>query len=172
MGIEKEFQQNSLILFKGPVTVNFISYAGNYLQSLLYPEKRLLQEIFRVFVELTQNVSYYSAETWEDKNGVSSGVGWFSVQDFKNHYKITTGNLVKADDSPKLEAYCDEINSLSVEDRKKLKREVRSNAMLKDVNAQVGLIQVSIVSSNNLEYQIKEVDKNFSSFTISATINK
>jgi hypothetical protein len=172
MGIDTEFQQNSLIYFQGPITVNFISFTANYLQSLLFSEKKLLQEIFRVFVELTQNISYYSDQTWEDKNGIRSGTGWFSVQDLQDRYMITTGNRIKISDGPKLEEYCKEINSLSVEERRKLKRDVRARAMLKDVNAHVGLIQISIISGSNLDYKITAVDKDHSFFTISASIVK
>jgi len=172
MEIEREFQQNSLIYYQGPVTVNYISFMGNYLQSLLYTEKKLMQEIFRVFVELAQNVSYFSAETWTDINGIISGSGWFSVQVTEPAYKISTGNLIFKDDGTKLESYCREINSLSVEELRILKRDVRTKAMMNDVIARVGLIQTAIISGSHLEYRITPVDEGHSFFIISAFINR
>lgn len=172
MEIEKEFHHNSLIFYQGPITVNYISFMGNYLQSLLHHEKKLMQEIFRVFVELTQNVSYFSAETRTDINGIISGSGWFSVQITEPGYKISTGNLVFKDDGIKLESYCSEINSLSVEELRILKRDVRTKAMMNDVIARVGLIQTAIISGNKLAYSITPVDDSHSFFIISAYINR
>lgn len=172
MEIEREFQEKSLIYFNGPMTLNFISFMGNYLQSVMHSEKYLMQEVFRIFVELTQNVSYFSAEMRPDSNGISSGSGWFSVQETPDWYRISTGNLIFKDDGPKLETYCNEINSLSADELRALKRNIRANAMINDVIARVGLIQTGIISSKSIDYRITPVDNMHSLFIISAFINR
>ena len=172
MNIDLKYQENALMLFQGPFTVNLISYLGNYFQSFLPQDGKMLQQIFRVFVELTQNVSFYSDDIQEGKNGSSCGSGWFSIQDMEESYRLTTGNLIKASDGPKLEAYCSEINSLGGEELRKLKRDIRSNAMMRDVSAQVGLIQIAIISLNPLTFQITKIDRVHSYFVVSARVGK
>lgn len=172
MNIEKEYQDNALLLFHGPITVNLVSYMGNYIQSFLNPKPKILQQIFRVFVELTQNVSYYSEEIVKSKNGIECGKGWFSLQEFTDHYRLSTGNLITPADGVKLTNYCNEINSLTTEELRKLKRDVRAKAMMKDVNARVGIIQISIVSLNKLDFKIIDIDKSHSFFILSAFLKK
>ena len=172
MVADPKYQENALIFFQGPVTVNYISYLGTYIQSFIPVDGKMLQKIFRVFVELTQNVSFYSDDIKESNSGSSCGEGWFSIQDLEDHYRITTGNLIKATDGPKLEVYCNEINSLDKEELRKLKRDIRSNAMMRDVNAQVGLIQVGIITRNPIEYKITKIDRLNSFFVVSSRINK
>ena len=172
MNIDKKYQDHALLFFLGPVTVNLISYFGNYLQSFLPPDHKLFQQIFRVFVELTQNVSYYSAEKIKGKNNIDCGKGWFSIQNFSDCYKLSTGNLIKPEDGITLTDYCKEINSLPEEELRTLKREVRAKAFTEDVNARVGLMQICIVSNQKLEFEITEIDPSHSCFIISATICK
>jgi hypothetical protein len=169
---DPKYQENALMFYQGPVTVNLISYLGNYIQSFLPLDGRMFQRIFRIFVELTQNVSFYSDDIKEGKNGSSCGGGWFSIQDLEDQYRLTTGNLIKTPDGPKLEAYCSEINSLEEEALRKLKRDIRSNAMMRDISAQVGLIQIGILSNHPLEYQITKIDRLQSFFIVSTRISK
>jgi hypothetical protein len=172
MIIKTEYQDNSLLVYQGPVTVNLVSFLGNYIRSFLNHETKVLQRIFRIFIELTQNVSYYSAETRQVKNGVYCGAGWFSLQEFSDHYKITTGNHILVEHGSKLIIYCNEINSLNEEQLRKLKRDTRSQAMVRDVGAHIGLIQTSIISGNKLEYHILPESDSYSFFIISTKVDK
>jgi hypothetical protein len=132
----------------------------------------VLQHIFKVFIELSQNVLYYSAETLEIKPGVVCGIGWVSIQNHKDNYSITTCNLIKPEHGPKLLHYCQEINSLDEESLKTLKRKIRAQAMLRDTNAQIGLIQTAIISGSKLDFEVPENIENLKYFRISAIISK
>ena len=160
------------MLYQGTLTVNLISILGNHLRLLLSNDFKGLQKIFKIFIELSQNVSYYSAETTEVNNGVYSGAGWVSVQEMDDHYRISTGNLIKPEDGPKLIHYCEEINSLGEEELRKLKRDIRSEAMVRDIGAHIGLIQTSILSGNKLGYFITEGTDTRPVFTLETRINK
>lgn len=170
MIIQTEYKDNALLYYQGPFTVNFISYMGNYFQSFLPQDAKFLQRAFRAFVELTQNVSYYSADKTETKNGIHCGTGWFSIQEIKGNYRLSTGNLIKTSDRLKLEAYCNEINTSSEDQLRKLKREIRSKSLMNDVIAQIGLIQIGIISSNKLDYHITEINKKHSFFVLSVVL--
>ncbi len=172
MTIPKEYQENSLLIYKGAFTVNLISILGNQIRLLPEIDFRVVQKLFRIFMELTQNVSYYSAEVVNVKSGISCGSGWVSIQTDGNSLKVTTGNRIKSEHGPKLEKYCEEINSFKEADLKKLKREIRSQALERDTGAQIGLIQTSLISGNKLEFQILSDHKEHDFFIISTKTSK
>jgi len=172
MNIKTEYQENSLLLYQGTLTVNLISILGNHLRLLINQDFKALQKIFKIFIELSQNVSYYSAETLEVNNGVYCGAGWVSVQDRGDHYRVTTGNRIKMADGPILIRYCEEINALTEDELRKLKREIRSEALVRDTGAHIGLIQTSILSGNKLDFTVTGDSSSIPVFTLSAKINK
>ena len=172
MNIPIENQEKSLMIYKGAFTVNLISILGNQIRLLPEIDFRIVQKIFRIFMELTQNVSYYSAEVVNVKSGVSCGSGWVSVQDFPDYMKVTTGNRILPVHAAKLMKYCTEINSYNNEELKKLKRDIRSQALERDTGAQIGLIQTSIISANKLELQITTELEQDDFLIISASTSK
>lgn len=154
MYIAIENQKNSLMIYKGAFTVNLISILGNQIKLLPEIDLRIVQKLFRIFMELTQNVSYYSAEVVNVKSGVSCGNGWVTIQDFEDYMRVTTGNRIKPEHHEPLIKYCNEINSYDNLQLRKLKRDIRSQALERDTGAQIGLIQTSIISMNKLDFQI------------------
>ena len=172
MIISKEYQENSLLIYKGAFTVNLISILGNQIR--LFPEIdfKTVQKLFRIFMELTQNVSYYSAEVINVKSGASCGGGWVTVQNFNDYFRISTGNRIKPEHGPKLIKYCQEINSFDDVKLRKLKRDIRSQAMERDTGAQIGLIQTSIISVNKLDFELLPDDKENGFFIISTKTYK
>lgn len=172
MAIKKEYQDNSLLLYQGTLTVNLISILSNHIRLLLNHDFKALQKIFKIFIELSQNVSYYSAETFEVNTGVFCGIGWVSVQDLEEDYQITTGNVIRPGDADTLTRYCQEINSLTEEELRKLKREIRSEALARETGAHIGLIQTSIISGNHLEFLIDREDEAKPVFILTARIKK
>jgi hypothetical protein len=172
MIIKNEYQEKSLLLYQGTLTVNLISILSNHIRLLLNHDFKALQKIFKIFIELSQNVSYYSADTFEVNTGVFCGSGWVSVQDLEGSYHITTGNVIKPGDAETLTRYCQEINSLSEEELRKLKREIRSEALARETGAHIGLIQTSIISGNHLEFLIDKQDEARPVFILTAVINK
>ena len=172
MIINKEYQDKSLLLYQGTLTVNLISILSNHIRLLLNHDFKALQKIFKIFIELCQNVSYYSADSFEVNTGVFCGSGWVSVQDLDECYHISTGNAIKPGDADTLTRYCQEINSLSEEELRKLKREIRSEALARETGAHIGLIQTSILSGNHLEFLIDKQDEAKPTFILTAIINK
>jgi hypothetical protein len=172
MLIKNEYQENALLLYQGTLTVNLISILGNHLRILINDDFKGLQKIFKIFVELSQNVSNYSDEKREVNNSVFCGAGWVSVQEMESHYRVSTGNVIKPEDGPTLIRYCQDINSLSEEDLRKLKREIRSEAMVRDIGAHIGLIQTSLLSGNQLDFMVSEEPGKRPTFTLTTRINK
>jgi len=172
MYISIENQKNSLMIYKGAFTVNLISILGNQIKLLPEIDFRIVQKLFRIFMELTQNVSYYSAEVVNVKSGVSCGSGWVTIQDFEDHMRVTTGNRIKPEHSASLIKYCSEINSYDNSQLRKLKRDIRSQALERDTGAQIGLIQTGIISMNQIDFQIISDQAENDFFIISAKTSK
>jgi len=170
--IKEVHQQNCLLTYQGPITVNLVSFLGNYIKSFIDYDNKVLVRLFKIYIELTQNVSYYSAETMQVKNGVNCGVGWFTLQEFEDSFRITTGNRILKSDAAKLTGYCEEINNLKEEELRELKRKTRAQAMVRDVGAHIGLIQTSLTSGCKLDFSIESIDKVHSFFTISTQVFK
>ncbi len=170
--IKEEYQQNCLLTYQGPITVNLVSFLGNYIKSFINYDTKVLVKLFKIYIELTQNVSYYSAETKEVKNGVNCGVGWFTLQEYDDSYRITTGNRILKTDAQKLIQYCNEINVLKEDELRELKRKTRAQAMVRDVGAHIGLIQTSLTSGNKLDFSIEPINRSQSFFIISTQVIK
>ncbi|MBN2762093.1 MAG: SiaB family protein kinase, partial [Bacteroidales bacterium] len=163
--IKEEYQQNCLLTYQGPITVNLVSFLGNYIKSFIEYDTKVLVRLFKIYIELTQNVSYYSSEKQQVKNGVNCGVGWFTIQESDDSFRITTGNRILKSDGKKLTQYCNEINQLNEEELRDLKRKTRAQAMVRDVGAHIGLIQTSLTSGSQLDFKIDPVDRLHSFFT-------
>ena len=172
MIIKNEYQNNSLLLFQGTLTVNLISILGNHLRILFNDDYKALQKIFKIFIELAQNVSYYSDDTREVTTGMHCGAGWVSVQEHKDYYQVSTGNAIKPEDGTTLIRYCQEINAMAEEQLRKLKREIRSEAMVRDTGAHIGLIQICLLSGNKLDFVVNDEPGSKPTFTVSARIDK
>jgi hypothetical protein len=172
MNITNEYQSNALLLYRGALTVNLISSLGNQIKLLSEIDFRVVQRLFRIFMELTQNVSYYSAEVVSIKSGVLCGSGWVSVQNMGDTLRISTGNRIKQEHGNKLTSYCHEINSFNEAELRKLKRDIRSQAMERDTGAQIGLIQTSIISGHKLDFKIVSDNSDKDFFIISTATSK
>ena len=164
----------NIISFHGPVSLNLMSYLGNYTKELVSTERKTVIQIFKVFVELVQNISNYSAMA-NDKltdNQSRNGVGWFSVDENETGYHISTGNLIVKEHGPVLITNCDQINKLNEQELRELKRKTRGQASIRDVGAHIGLIHTGIITNNPLDVEISPIDDKHSFFRITAKVNK
>lgn len=163
---------NKVISFHGPLTISLLSFISNYLKQIINTDQVIMSRLYKIFVELTQNVSYYSAEAKEVEKGIKSGIGWFVLYEYDRHFIFTTGNLIKKKDAIKLTKNCSEINSLDEERLRILKRKTRAQAKIRDIGAHIGLIQTGLLSSNSLDFRISEINAKHSYFTISVKLDK
>ena len=168
----KNHQEDKVLSFHGPLTISLLSFVGNYLKLVINTDQVLASRLYKTFIELTQNVSYYSAEVKEIEKGITSGIGWFLLNVYSKHFIFTTGNLIKKEDGYKLKRNCDEINSLNEEELRKLKRKTRGEAKIRDIGAHIGLIQTGLLSGHPLDFKISEVNSKHSYFTISVRLDK
>jgi hypothetical protein len=71
---------NNIIAYHGPISLNLTSFVGNYMKESVMADQRVITRIFKVFIELVQNVSNYSAQVndkLQDEHQKRNGIGWF-----------------------------------------------------------------------------------------------
>jgi hypothetical protein len=166
---------NNLIAYHGPISLSLTSFVGNYMKDVVPADQQVVTRIFKVFVELVQNVSNYSAQVNNkllDVHKHRNGIGWFSIDDNNNVFQISTGNMIAKEHGPILSKNCDQINALNEEALRDLKRKTRMQSNIRDVGAHIGLIHTGILTSNPLVVEISPVDDKYSFFKITAKVNK
>jgi hypothetical protein len=167
-----QINRDNLLFYNGPISIEMISFMANHVRDLLDEEDVASKKLFKIFIELTQNVSYYSAKVAKggNKTGSSKGVGYVSVDITEEGYSVTTGNLIQVSHGPVLEKNCDEINKLNEAELRELKRKTRIQAAVRDVGAHIGLIHTGLISGSKLKSRIDPIDDKHSFFTISISI--
>lgn len=166
--------KHNILSYHGPFNIDFISFSANYIRDMIQADQKVVKKIFKVFIELVQNVSYYSAQVRENAKKPESrrGIGWYYIDEMEDHYVISTGNLIHKKHGPVLERNCTEINSLTEEELRELKRKTRSQASVKDIGAHIGLIHTGLISGAPLDVRITPIDDEHSYFRIKVKIDK
>ncbi len=168
----KEQIISNIISYRGPINIDLVSFISNYLKQYLRANAIIVSRIYKVLIELIQNVSYYSADQFNNNKSFGSGIGWFRVDEDNDFFLISTGNRILREHGPVLMKNSTEINSLGEEELRELKRKTRSQASQRDIGAHIGLIQTGLITRNALELSIEHIDEKFSFFTITAKVNK
>ena len=163
---------NNIIAFHGPINLDLVSTMANYLKLLIPSDLSTKQKVFRIFIELVQNVSFYSANMYEIEGERRVGTGWLSVDEDNQYYHIKTGNMIVNEHLPILEQNCEEINHMNVEELRELKRQTRKKACIKDIGAHIGLIHTGILSGNVIAIETEKINNTYSFFTIQAKVDK
>lgn len=164
---------NNIIAYHGPISISLTSFVGKYMIESIEADRQVITRIFKVFIELVQNVSNYSAqvnnkliESLEGRNGI----GWFSIDENKEGYYISTGNMIDKHHGPILSQNCTHINSLNEEELRELKRQTRRQSNVRDVGAHIGLIHTGLITNNPLDIELSPVDNSYSFFKITALV--
>ncbi len=130
------------------------------------------KKLFKVFIELAQNIALYSAEKGISTDSNSSGEGIIVLKEFNNFFQIYTGNLATSKDVAALKDKIEKINSMSHDQLREYKRQMRKKKNTDVGRGNIGLIQVALVSGNPIDYKILQIDEEKYFAIISSRINK
>jgi hypothetical protein len=172
---ENRTYMKNVLSYHGPINIDLVSFMANYMKEVVVAEQAVTKRLFKVFIELAQNVSYYSAQS---KKGVSPssesnrGIGWLQVDENEQDFTIASGNLIRKEHGQILRRNCEEINMLDEEKLRDLKRRTRNQAGIRDVGAHIGLIHTGLISKNPLDVEISPIDEYYSFFRINIKIDK
>ncbi len=162
----------TILSYKGPFYIELISVFGTNIRNLNDTFSNARKKLFKIFIELSQNVSNYSEDFHMVNNVQRIGVGELKLLDTESIYIFTTKNLVKNKDASILAERCELVNASDQLKLRELKREQRLNSPGEKFGARIGLIQAVMLSKNKLEYKIEEVNEKFSYFSLTVKIDK
>lgn len=157
--------------YDGPFIIQIISTFAKYLLENTAATKHVSKKLYRVFIELAQNVALYSLERAELISGSHIGKGKVLISENNNEFKCITINKIQNEHAPILIRNCSEINATPIEILRIKKRDLFRAAKFQDTGAHIGLIMIYIFSSNPIEFEVfEEADEMY--FKIVATISK
>ncbi len=159
------------LYYKGPVDSRILSLVGDYINTLQAKNRNSSRKLFKIFLELAQNISDYSDEIIEIGEKKIGG-GIIKITETESNIYLSTGNTVKKENVSDLVDKCAYINSLDRESLRKYKRYERSKASKPSGNAGIGLIQVALTSENPLDVEIYSINETKVHFSIIVTIDK
>lgn len=164
-------QQNVLLSYKGPLTDILLSEFSKDIRKKLQNEPKIGKKVFAIFMELSQNVLYYSREV--NHFGNKDKVGTLVIVDRGNTYQLITGNLVYQKAVPALLEKCEIINSLDRDGLREYKRKLRNQPSEgESKGAGIGLVQAALTSGEPLEVQFKELSGEYAFFVLYVNVTK
>jgi len=165
--------QNTRLSYKGPIDVNILQAIGLYIDGIFTENPKASKKVFKIFIELAQNISYYSAEKITVKDNKEIGAGMVIISESDDTYNFLTGNLVKNDDIVLIIEKSEKINSLDRNELRELKRKQRNMPHhSKRGGGNIGLIQVALTSTHPLDIEVVPVDDDVSFFSIAVKVDK
>ncbi len=127
-------------------------------------EKKLVQRVFSVFVELAQNISRYSAA---DRTGI------IVIEKHRDCYRLEAGNFAENKDIPVITDKINHINALDENGLKELYiRQLKSPRPPGKIGGSVGLIGMVRESGNPIRFTVTPGDNDLSFIAFSVTINR
>ncbi len=162
----------SIMMYQGPFFMDLLAAAANWIRSNLSYDLRVRLKVHKAFIELTQNVSHYSAQRVEmgTEPPLTCGVGRFEIITDQKFVYIQTSNPILPVHGPILTGYCNQINSMSIDQLQILKAANRNHKEVKTSAAHIGLIHVGIISEQPLDFSVEKINEQFSRFTVTAKI--
>ncbi len=130
------------------------------------------QKVFGTFIEQVQNIGNYSAEKISDGDNIKEiGAGIVVVGKENDNFYIAGGNLIKASSKEDLRNRIDTINQLDRKEKKDyFKQKLNESKAREDSGGGVGLIDMARKASEPIQYLIKDVDDEYSFFSLKVII--
>jgi len=167
-----DMNNKTILSYTGPFYIELISVFGTNIRNFKDKYTNARKKLFKIFIELSQNVSNYSEDFHMVNNVQRIGVGELSLKEIENTYCFTTKNQVKKTDAEILAERCELVNASDQLRLRELKREQRLNSPGEKFGARIGLIQAVMLSNNKLDYKIENINDNFSYFSLTVKIDK
>ena len=166
------FSKDVKISYRGPVDERVFTLIGDYISSMEALHEKAGKKLFKIFFELAQNISSYSAEKIKFRNNKCVGTGNLIIKETDKHFYLITGNKVYNNDIIPIIEKSEYINSLDRESLREYKRIERRRPQGEYGNAHIGLIQIALTSTNPLDVEVMPIDDDLSYFSIAVKINK
>ena len=162
----------TIISYNGPFDAQVLSVIAENIEYSLSNNPRVSKKIFKIFIELAQNISYYSAEKQKNETGSDFGVGILILREFEDYYSFSTGNIIDKKQVLPVIQKCETINMLDREKLRQYKRKLRNMPSGVPGGGNIGLVQVALTADYPIEYSIITLDEEKSFYIVSVKVNK
>ncbi len=171
--MESEVINKEFLSYNGPFSIKVVSVIAKFVTDNMNSQKIPLMRFYRVFIELSQNVSLYSTNRLFHDDGTSIGIGSLFIYENGDSIICKTKNQILTEHQEILKNNCININNSTEVELRKQKEKLRRECSLKDTGAHIGLITIALYSGSHLdfEFEFHEESKNYN-FSISAAISK
>jgi len=134
----------------------------------------IVKKMFSVFIELAQNIAYYSYERVELEKGKEKvGAGIIVVTEQDTYYTITSGNKIENVNAKKVVDQCEFLNKLNEAELKAhYKETLRAPRPEGKKGGGVGFVEILRKSKSKLEYRITPIDEKHSFLVLSVKIKE
>lgn len=174
--LQKILNTNGLLIsFSGRLSQGIIEELGEAVKKYLETEDRPKNDVFNifsVFIEQTQNIKNYceskkaTAEYEKIANSCIVTIGKTGTANY-----ICSGNIIEKIDAVKLADMIDQLIPMDKVALKKLyKEKLKQDVSPDSLGAGIGLIDIARKARLPLEYSVKDIDNDFSFFTIKAVV--
>ncbi len=164
------FEGNVLLSYKGPWDEHIVFSMGNYIKVILKDNITVSKKIFKIFMELAQNVSFYSAEYNKLEQDKKIGIGSLVIMQEGKNYNFYSGNMVNNIDIIPIIDKCDVINALDRQQLREFKRKQRQLPRSEYGGANIGLIQIALTADNPIDIRLTPITEEKSFFSIGVTV--
>jgi len=163
----------------------FLSYGGFLSQTLISGMTEALEKessksainmgvsnnIFTIFIELSQNMMNYSKNTIENNRNIDPSGLIIVSKDDENSYYIHSQNIVSIEDKEKMTPKLIDVTTLSKDEIKKKYKELRRSG--KDTHWKGGGLGFYEIAKrcDSIEYNFREINKDKFYFHIKTKIN-
>jgi hypothetical protein len=165
-------QPNVMICYRGPVSDIILREISKDIRTKFSYDVQASRKIFAIYMELAQNILYYSSEKIHLSHRQDS-IGTILLTQNSEHYIFSCGNLVENQYVQDMLDDCKLINSLDREALREHKREQRNSPRkARSKGAGIGLIQVALTSRLPLQMEHRQIDDTHSFLSITVRVQK
>ncbi len=162
----------TIISYSGPFDAQVLSVIGENIEYSLASNPKVSRKIFKIFIELAQNISFYSFERQVTDEGTMFGSGVLMLREYKDYYSFSTGNMISNKAVLPIIQKCEAINILDRENLRIYKRKLRNMPSGVPGGGNIGLVQVALTADYPLEYSVVSIDEQKSFYTLNVRIKK
>lgn len=176
--IEKWFlsEQKGELLFsyKGNISPALITEILETIENELGRKKektKIKKRVYNVLVEALQNLYHHIDKTPIEDLSLGDRFMAFIIAKQETYYRIVTGNFIKFDKVRLLKDRIDQVNYLSVDERKSLYRLILNNQEFSEKGGGgLGIIDIARRVSADLNYNFYKYDEEYAFFTLEIEI--
>lgn len=167
---KSELKGELLFSYKGDISPALITEVLETIEGELGKKQEKLKtkkRVYNILVEALQNLYHHIDTTPEEELSLGERFIVFIISKNDNLYRIITGNFIKFDKVRLLKDRIDQVNYLSVEERKSLYKLILNNQEFSEKGGGgLGIIDIARRVSTDLTYNFYKYDEDYAFFTL------